>query len=68
MTACFSIKEIKTVCKTTTSLVFFFLGGGGKCMKHVWHSKMQFDSVNLALLKMSTCEDHTRVFVKAAFM
>ena len=31
MTACFSIKEIKTVCKTTTFLVFFFGGeGGGK--------------------------------------
>ena len=27
---------------------------GAQCMKHAWHPKMQFDSVNLALFKMST--------------
>ena len=41
------------------------------CMKHVWHPKMQFDSVNLAGLKNVYSwqkTDHTRSFVKAAFM
>ena len=49
MTACCSIKKIKTDRQNSDliGIIFFRV----TCMKHAWHPKMQFDSVNLAGLK-----------------
>ena len=49
MTACCSIKKIKTDGQNCDliGIVFFRM----TCTNHAWHPKMQFDSVNLAGLK-----------------